>query len=195
MIELLQIIFIFFVFCLTITVPINVFNSRLLIHKNEFNLDAASFNLLINCNILLLLSIIPATLSSYNFFYILGCFLIFMYIYLLKDFKLNLYKKNFEVFLLFFIIFFIISVNVAKELTLGWDAKYFYYIKSLFFVEGQILYDIKKFFFGTWHPHLGSYYWAFFWDLMPLQVEYFGRLFYVFVLIFVIVLRILSYQN
>ena len=184
MIELLQIIFIFFVFCLTITVPINVFSSKLFINKKEFNLDTASFNLLLNCNILLLLSIIPVTLSSYNFFYILGCFLIFMYIYLLKDFKLNLYKKNFEVFLLFFIIFFIISVNVANELTLGWDAKYFYYIKSLFFVEGQILYDIKKFFFGTWHPHLGSYYWAFFWDLMPLQVEYFGRLFYVFVFIF-----------
>jgi len=184
MTELLQIIFIFFVFCLTITVPINVFNSKLLINKKEFNLDIASFNLLLNCNILLILSIIPAALNSYNFFYILGCLFIFIYIYFVKDFKLKLYKKNFEVFLVFFITFFIISINVADELRFGWDAQYFYYIKTLFFVEGQILYDIKKFFFGTWHPHLGSYYWAFFWDLMPLQVEYFGRLFYVFVFIF-----------
>ena len=78
----------------------------------------------------------------------------------------------------------IIAINVANELNLGWDAKFFYYIKTLFFVENQILYDIKKISFGTWHPHLGSYYWAFYWSLMPLKIEYFGRLFYVFILTF-----------
>ncbi len=78
----------------------------------------------------------------------------------------------------------IIGANVANELNLGWDAKYFYYIKALFFLEDQILYNIKKFYFGTWHPHLGTYYWAFYWSLMPLKLEYFGRLFYVFILIF-----------
>jgi len=184
MIELLQIILIFFIFCLTITVPINVFNSKLFAKKNRFNLDIASFNLLLNCNVLLLLSIIPVALSSYNFIYILICLLIFIYTYLYKNFELEKYKTGFEALLILFIIFFIISVSVATELKFGWDAKYFYYIKALFFVEDQILYDIKRFIFGTWHPHLGSYYWAFFWNLMSVQSEYFGRLFYVFVLIF-----------
>ena len=69
MIELLQIIFIFFIFFLLLTVPINIFNTNLLNSKNKYNLDIASFNLLINCNILLLLSIIPIALNSYNYLY------------------------------------------------------------------------------------------------------------------------------
>ena len=93
-------------------------------------------------------------------------------------------KKNLIFLLSFFLVYLIISINVANELNLGWDAKFFYYIKTLFFVENQILYDIKRFSFGTWHPHLGSYYWAFYWSLMPLKIEYFGRLFYVFILTF-----------
>ncbi len=184
MIELLQIIFIFFIFFLSLTVPINVFNSNFLINKNKFNLDIASFNLLINCNILLLLSILPIALSSYNFIYIITCLLIFIYIYFIKNHQLQNFKKNLTFPTIFFIIFLIIGANVANELNLGWDAKYFYYIKALFFLEDQILYNIKKFYFGTWHPHLGTYYWAFYWSLMPLKLEYFGRLFYVFILIF-----------
>jgi hypothetical protein len=184
MIELLQIIFIFFIFCLSITVPINIFNSNLSINKKNFKLDIASFNLLINCNILLLLSIIPIALSSYNLFYLITCSFIFIYIYFIKNHQLKDFKKILIVISFFFIIFLIIAISVANELKLGWDAKYFYYIKALFFAEDQILYNIKRFAFGTWHPHLGSYYWAFYWSLMPLKLEYFGRLFYVFILIF-----------
>ena len=184
MIELLQIVCIFFIFFLSITVPINVFNSNLLINKKNFNLDIASFNLLINCNILLLLSITPIALSSYNFLYVIACLLFFIYIYGIKNQQFQDFKKNIILLSIFFIIFFIIAISIANEIILGWDAKYFYYIKALFFVEDQIFYDIKRFVFGTWHPHLGSYYWAFYWSLMPLQLEYFGRLFYAFILIF-----------
>jgi hypothetical protein len=184
MIELLQIIFIFFIFFLSLTVPINVFKTNLTIDKINFNLDIASFNLLINCNILLLLSILPISLNSYNYLYVIVCFFIFIYIYFIKHHQLQNFKKSLAFLSIFFIIFLIIAISVANELNLGWDAKYFYYIKALFFVEDQILYDIKKFVFGTWHPHLGSYYWGFYWSLMPLKIEYFGRLFYVFILIF-----------
>ena len=184
MIELIQIIFIFLIFFMSLMVPINIFNSNLPTNKKKFNLDIASFNLIINCNFLLLLSIIPVALSSYNFLYVVGSFLTFFYIYFIKSYHLQDIKKNFIFPLILFIIFFIISLNIANELNLGWDAKYFYYIKSLFFVENQILYDIKKFVFGTWHPHLGSYLWAFYWSVMPLKLEYFGRLFYVFIFIF-----------
>ena len=184
MIELLQIIFIFFIFFLSLTVPINIFNTILPNNKNKYNLDIASFNLLINCNILLLLSIIPIALNSYNYLYIITSFFLFIYIYFIKNHQLKDFKKNLIFLSSFFLVFLIIAINVANELNLGWDAKFFYYIKTLFFVENQILYDIKKFFFGTWHPHLGSYYWAFYWSLMPLKIEYFGRLFYVFILTF-----------
>jgi hypothetical protein len=184
MIELLQIILIFFIFFLLLIVPLNIFNSNLLIKENKLNLNIASFNLLINCNILLLLSIIPIALNSYNFLYLITYFFYFIYIYFIKNNQLQDFKKNLFFPSTIFIIFLIIAINVANELTLGWDAKYFYYIKSLFFLENQILYDIKKFVFGTWHPHLGSYYWGFYWSLMPLKIEYFGRLFYVFIFTF-----------
>jgi hypothetical protein len=184
MIELLQIIFIFFIFFLSLTVPINIFNTNLLNNKNKYKLDIASFNLLINCNILLILSIIPIALSSYNYLYIITIFFLFIYIYFIKNHQLKDLKKNLIFLSSFFLVYLIISINVANELNLGWDAKFFYYIKTLFFLENQILYDIKRFSFGTWHPHLGSYYWAFYWSLMPLKIEYFGRLFYVFILTF-----------
>ena len=182
--EFIQIIVIFFVFSLSLTVPINIFNSSLLLKNKKFNLDIASFNLLINCNILLLLSLIPIALSTYNFLYVMVCFFTFIYIYFIKNYQLKDFKKNLILLSSFFFIFLIIATSVANELSLGWDAKYFYYIKALFFTENQILYNIKKFVFGTWHPHLGSYYWAFYWNLMPLKIEYFGRLFYVFILTF-----------
>ena len=83
-----------------------------------------------------------------------------------------------------FISFLILSISVAAELNLGWDAKYFYYIKALFFIENQNLGDLNKFSANAWHPHLGSFFWAFFWNLMPIKIEYFGRLFYVFLFIF-----------
>jgi len=184
MIEFLQIILSFFVFFLIITVPINIFNSKLLINKKFFSIDVASFNLILNCNILLLLSILPISLGSYNLFYIFCYLFIFIYIYFIQNYNFNLYK-NFILFLsIFFVVFLIISANVAVELNLGWDAKYFYYIKALFFIENQNFSDLNKFTYNDWHPHLGSYFWAFFWNLMPIKFEYFGRLFYVFLFCF-----------
>ena len=184
MIEFLQIILSFFLFFLMITVPINIFNSELFIKKNFFSLDTASFNLLLNCNILLFLSFLPISLGSYNLFFIFLYIFIFIYIYFIHNFKFNLYKNFVQFLSIFIIIFLIISINVAGELNLGWDAKISFYIKALFFVENQNFFDLKKFVYSAWHPHLGSYFWAFFWNLMPIKLEYLGRLFYVFLLCF-----------
>ena len=184
MIEFLQIIFSFFLFFLIISVPINIFNPKLLINNKFSILGTASFNLILNCNILLFLSILPIALDSYSLFFIFLYFFTFIYIYFIQSPKFDLYKKFTQFLLLFFIIYLIIATNVAGELTLGWDAKFFYYIYALFFVENQNLYDLSKFVYGTWHPHLGSYLWAFFWNLMPIKLEYFGRLFYVFIFCF-----------
>ncbi len=184
MIEFLQIILSFFLFFLIITVPINIFNSKLFINKKFSSLGIASFNLILNCNILLFLSILPIALSSYNLFFIFLYIFIYIYIYFIQNFKFDLYKKFIQFLSIFFIIYLIVATNVAGELILGWDARFFYYINALFFVENQNLYDLDKFAYGTWHPHLGSYFWAFFWNLMPIKLEYFGRLFYVFILCF-----------
>ena len=184
MIEFLQIILSFFLFFLIITVPINIFNPKLFINKKFSSLEIVSFNLILNCNILLFLSILPLALSSYNLFFIFLYIFAYIYIYFIQNSKFDLHKKFIQFLSTFFIIYLIISINVAGELILGWDAKYFYYINALFFVENQNLYDLDKFAYGTWQPHLGTYIWAFFWNLMPIKLEYFGRLFYVFILCF-----------
>ena len=184
MIEISQILLSFILFSLIITVPVNIFNYKMFVNKKFFNLDIASFNLILNCNILLLISILPISLRLYNSLFIFSYLIIFIYIYFIKNFKFNLLKNFIQFISIFFIIFFIISTNVASELNLGWDAKYFYYIKALFFIENQYLGDLNKFTNNAWHPHLGSFFWAFFWNLMPIKLEYFGRLFYVFLFCF-----------
>ena len=184
MIEFLQILLAFILFSLIITVPVNIFNSKIFISKKYFSLDVASFNLILNCNILLLISFLPLSLNLFNFFFIFIYSAIFIYIYFIKNFRFNLIKNFIQSISIFLIIFLIISTNVSGELNLGWDAKYFYYIKALFFIENQHFEDLNKFAANVWHPHLGSFFWAFFWNLMPIKLEYFGRLFYVFLFCF-----------
>ena len=184
MLELLQILLSFILFSLIITVPLNIFSSKLFVSKKYFSLDIASFNLILNCNILLFLSILPISLKLYNLLFIFVYSIIFIYIYFIKNFKFDLFKNFFQSISIFLIIFLIISINVASELNLGWDAKNFWYIKALFFIENQNFGDLNKFVGNVWHPHLGSFLWAFFWNLMPIKLEYFGRLFYVFLLCF-----------
>ena len=123
-------------------VPFNVLDSKIFNKKSFFFLDIATFNLIINFNILLLLSILPTSLDISNLIYLILYISLFIYLYLLKNYKLNLLKGFFQFKIIFFIIFLILSINVAGELNLGSDAKYFYYIKALFYIQGQNFYRL-----------------------------------------------------
>ena len=184
MIEFLQIFLSFIFFSLIITVPVNIIDSKIFISKKFLGLNVASFNLILNCNILLLISFLPISLNVLNLFFIFIYSIIFIYNYFIKNIGFNLVKNFLKSTSIFLIVFLIISTNVASELNLGWDAKYFYYIKALFFIENQNFGDLNKFAGNVFHPHLGSFFWAFFWNLVPLKLEYFGRLFYVFLFCF-----------
>lgn len=175
--ELAQVIFIFFIFQLFLFVPLNVFKEK------KYLMEVSALNLILNCNILLILSLLPVSINKYSNFLIITYLLIFLSQYLLGKLIYNL-KRNFIEFFIFFIIFLTVSINIASTLNLGWDAKYFYYIKSLFFIENQTFLDLKDFSYNAWHPHLGSFIWAFFWNLSFLKIEYYGRLFYAFIYIF-----------
>ena len=183
MIESFQIIIAFFCFAILTIVPFNIFNSKKIFHTNYNILDLASFNLITNCTVLLFFSILPITLKDYNLFFYIVLVTIFFYSYVLKFKNINNFKDYYLQLILFFLVFFIVSIDVASKLYLGWDAKYFYYIKALFFVEGQNFYDLNKF-ENIYHPHLGSFLWAFYWELLPSKLEYIGRLFYVFITCF-----------
>ncbi len=176
MIELLQIIFFSLVFVLLLFLPLNIF-SRAKFFNNIDLVEKTSLNLAINLNILLLLSFLPLSIQSIQIFTISVYLLIF----------LISYRKNIDLifgflksFFPLFVIFFLLAIHISSELYLGWDAKGFYYIKSLFFYEEKTIFDLSKFEDSTWHPHFGSYLWSFFWILSFVDYEYFGRLFYLF---------------
>ena len=179
MIEISKILLIFPIFLIFIFVPFPIFDKM----KNKLNIELLNFNLIINCNILLVLSLINFKIKDYQLFLFILYVSIFTY-YLLKSKKKILIISN-DLIIVFFS-FFIFGCVIANNLDLGWDAKYFYYIKSLFFYEGLYISDLSQFEHNKWHPHLGSYFWAFFWSIPFFDIEYFGRLFYLFIFCFAI---------
>ena len=173
--EIIKIILIFPLFLIFIYAPFSALNKN----DKENNLNYLAYNLIINCNVLLFFSFLPIPIDKYQNILIILYFLIFLFTTL--TFKGNLIKTNYKDLFVLFLSFFILSCVIANDLNLGWDAKYFYYIKSLFFYEGLNLNDLSNFEHNKWHPHLGSYFWAFFWNIPTLNIEYFGRLFYLFI--------------
>ena len=184
MIEIFQILILFFIFSLFCFVPLNISGSKKF-NKNKFSiLDLSTFNLIINLNVLLVLSFLPISLNIINLILVFIYLSLFIYKYLIQNNEFNFVINFFKFKFIFFIIFFIISINVSATLNLGWDAKYLYYIKSLFYIQGQNFSDLQTFKLNAYHPHLGSFIWAFFSNILPLKFEYFGRLLFVYFYLF-----------
>jgi hypothetical protein len=168
MFEIIEIFYMFGVFFLFCVAPLNIF-------KKEAN--NLYFNLVINLNVLLIFSILPLQVSQYAIYilFVLFFFGIKNY-YSIKDkIKIDKYKT-----ILIILSFFIISVQVASQLELGWDAKWFWYIKSLFYTQNNTFSELSNYTYNDFHPHLGSFLWAFFKSFSINGHEYTGRLFYVF---------------
>ena len=179
MIEILNSTYIFFLFVFLTYFPINVYNQK--ISNKSFNIK--SLNLLINLNILLILSLLPYNILNHKILIILIIIitLIFSYKGQTKNFfDKNLFIENF----LFLIIFTILSSNILNNLYLEWDAQKFYFIKSSIFFQGGVFSDLKTFEFNHFHPHFGQYIWAFFSKIGFLENEVFGRLFYLLIYCF-----------
>lgn len=178
MIEIIDIILLFCLFSIFLLAPLNIFTT------NNFNLRTNNklnmyFNIIINLNILLLISIMPLKLIDYIYLIYLVLF-----IFLIKNYLLNFKKYELKRFylniLIFFSVYFIISIDVSAKLNLSWDSKWFWYIKSLFFYQNNTFKELSFYPYNDFHPHFGSYIWAFFRKISFNEHEYFGRLFYVF---------------
>lgn len=173
--EILSISLSFFVFFIFLYAPLNINKSKVFNFGSMHQIGIA--NLIINLNFLLLISLLPLKLESYLFFYV--TFLLLLSIFnLLK--KKKIFKFNKLNFSFFFIIFFIISLDIATKLNLGWDAKWFWYIKSLYFFQNYNFSYLSQYEFNSFHPHFGSYLWAFFREISLTKFEYNGRIFYAF---------------
>jgi len=179
MIEIIFILLSYITFLLLALIPLNI-NSESISYA-KINLDKIIYNLTINLSLLFILSLLPTNIKYYTPIFIITYLLLFFYKSILINFS---FKKIINILLFFYIpgiVFICFALVIANKLYLGWDAKYFYYIKSLFFFNGFSLEDLNNFSENKWHPHLGSFYWAFFWNLFPIKIEYFGRLFYLFI--------------
>ena len=146
-------------------------------------IEITSINLIFTLNIFLLLSFSNINLNFLYFSFFVLNFLILL-IYQIKNYK----NYNFDVnFFLLFLLTFLLSIDLANNLYLGWDAKIFWFLKSLNFYENQSFENLKNI-PAFDYPHLGSYLWYLFWKYPFDKYEYHGRIFYVFLYTFSIFL-------
>ena len=174
MIEIILIFFqIFFIGCLiNLSIPKIKINSKLTTSLTE----SLILKSIIFINILLVFSLLNISLN-----YLIISLIIFSLILILKEkekFKINLNQGDF----LIFIYIFIISIVLTYDLQLSWDAKFFWFLKTINFYQDNSLLNLDKL-PATDYPHLGTYIWSFFWRFPFDTYEYLGRIFYVFLYI------------
>ena len=174
MIEIILIFFqIFFIgFLINSSIPNIKINSTLATSLTE----SLILKSIIFINVLLVFSLLNISLN-----YLIISLIVFSLILILKKkgkFKINFNLKNF----LIFIYIFIISIILVYDLQLGWDAKFFWFLKTINFYQDNSLLNLEKI-PATDYPHLGSYIWSFFWRFPFGSYEYLGRIFYVFLYI------------
>jgi len=157
-------------------------NKKITINSLGF-FEKTSMNLILILNIFLLLSFINVDLKILYFIFFVINFSIFIFN---KIKNITIYKLNIYFLLLIFFTF-LISIDLANNLYLGWDAKFFWYLKSLNFYENQSFENLKNI-PAFDYPHFGSYLWHLFWKYPFNVYEYHGRIFYVFIYTFSIFL-------
>ena len=171
MTEIVLIFFqIFFIGCLiNLSIPKIKINSTFTTSLTE----SLTLKSIIFINILLVFSLLNISLN-----YLIISLILFSLILILKEkekLKINL---NLGYFLIFIYIF-IISIVLTYDLQLGWDAKFFWFLKTINFYQDNFLLNLGKL-PATDYPHLGAYIWSFFWRFPFDSYEYLGRIFYVF---------------
>ena len=86
--------------------------------------------------------------------------------------------KNINFIIIFFILSFIISIDLASSIDLGWDAKIFGFFKTLNFYQNNNLGNLINLNVKD-YPHLGNFLWSLLWKFPFNYNEYFGRISFV----------------
>ena len=175
--EIIYIILSIPIFFLYFSFPINHFNSKKIITNFDISYyDTVLLNIIINLNILLFCSFFSINLHIVFFFQLL-CSLI-LSVFFFK--KYYLYLKNNFIFLSILIVFLIVYfAKLASNPSLTWDGLHWFY-KVQSFYQGGDLQNLSSLPMNH-YPYLATYTWAFFWKNSFLELEYFGRFFYIFI--------------
>ena len=176
MIETLSIFFFIIFLTLFFFIP---FIKKVTFSNSKITLDEydlRSLNLIILINLFLFLSLLNFTVSQ--IIYIFYSLIFIFVIYFLTNFKKLYFPKNIIYYLLFYsIILFILSVDLASNLNLYWDAQKIWLPKASVILNNGLISDLKN----TAYSHysfLGSLIWSFFWKISSFENEYFGRIFF-----------------
>ena len=180
MTELLKILLFSFLFTSFVYLPYY----RITISKNEISylnlVDKNILNILILGNFILILSFFDIKISDIikSFYFLTFIALFFFW----KDYKIL--KRDYFYHLIFFVVLiFFLSIDLAYNLTLYFDAQKFWLPKALLFFNNESLFELSKI-SKPEYPYFGSLIWAFFWKLSNLNNEYIGRVFYNILLCF-----------
>ena len=167
MIELLNLVSFILIISLIFFSKIFCFPKKILT-TNTF--ENASINVVIFLNISLILSFF-----YYGFYFLIFIISVALIINLNKIKKLIFDTES--IFLL--ILIFSISLQFISDPTLGWDGLRDWYSKAFNFFNNNSFIELNNYSFPH-YPHLGTYVWAFFWKFNFLQLEYIGRVFFIF---------------
>jgi hypothetical protein len=144
-------------------------------------IEHLEIGIILNIFLLLLLSFLLRK-DSFFIFYILFFIFSLNLFFCIKDLYKKINYKNFSVkpeFLFLFFLVFVLSIDLANNLKLGWDAQNYWYAKKMLFENNGDIFDLK-FTPRDDYPHLGSFLWFIYSEVSILKYEYFGRIFYIY---------------
>ncbi len=171
----LQLIIIYFF----LSFNVSILNDKYLLFERPSLPENIAFNTIIFLNFILITSFLNFNLNKIVLSYSLYLFiLITVYLYKYKNLR-NPLKNNLFYLSLLLITSFVIFLEVANNLVIGWDAQKFWIYKTLNFYNGNSITNLSNL-PNPWYPYLGSLSWSFFWKVSFIENEYSGRLFYVF---------------
>ena len=161
-----------------VSLILSFFSSNLLLQniygqkKIELNPD-----IIISLNLILILSFF-----KFNVIYLFVS-VIALNIFLVFKNKEDLLNPIITFLIIFFFIF-TLSIAIFRELKLGWDAQEFHIFKTIILFNSGTFFDLQNTIQNN-IPHLGHSIWAFFWKISIIDHEFFGRISYVTIFIFV----------
>ena len=123
-------------------------------------IEHLEIGIILNIFLLLLLSFLLRK-DSFFIFYILFFIFSLNLFFCIKDLYKKINYKNFSVkpeFLFLFFLVFVLSIDLANNLKLGWDAQNYWYTKKMLFENNGDIFDLK-FTPRDDYPHLGSFLW------------------------------------
>jgi len=177
MTEIVLSFFYIFIFLILFSYPFNIFNLSSSSSGLKVNIfDTLLLNIIIHLNFLLILSFINFNL---NFIFTIELLIgiLFFTIYFVK--YLNFAKKNYLLILYFVIFCFALFLSISSNPILTWDGVEHWFFKAQVYYQGGTYSQLKDLPYD-YYPHLGAYIWAYFWKNSLINLEYFGRFFFVF---------------